>query len=80
MKMSKSDKSKKACINIIDDPEMIRIKISKAKTDAIGRVRSNYIILLQIKYDESRPELLNLLSIYAAIEGIDVKKVDQLFD
>ena len=26
-KMSKSDKSKKACINIIDDPEMIRLKI-----------------------------------------------------
>jgi len=26
-KMSKSDPSKKACINLIDDPEMIRIKI-----------------------------------------------------
>lgn len=26
-KMSKSDPSKKACINMIDDPEMIRIKI-----------------------------------------------------
>jgi len=35
-KMSKSDKSKKACINLIDDPEMIRIKIQKAKTDSLG--------------------------------------------
>jgi tryptophanyl-tRNA synthetase len=26
-KMSKSDKQKKACINLIDDPEMIRLKI-----------------------------------------------------
>jgi len=25
--MSKSDPSKKSCINLIDDPEMIRIKI-----------------------------------------------------
>ena len=37
-KMSKSDKSKKSCINLIDDPEMIRIKIQKAKTDSLGKV------------------------------------------
>lgn len=37
-KMSKSDPSKKACINLIDDPEMIRIKIQKAKTDSLGQV------------------------------------------
>jgi tryptophanyl-tRNA synthetase len=42
--MSKSDKSKKACINLIDDPEMIRIKISKAKTDSLGRVSTINII------------------------------------
>lgn len=35
-KMSKSDKSRKACINIIDDPEMIRLKVRKAKTDSLG--------------------------------------------
>ena len=37
-KMSKSDKSLKSCINIIDDPEVIRLKIRKAKTDAIGNI------------------------------------------
>ena len=37
-KMSKSDKSKLACINLIDDPEMIRVKIRKAKTDSLGQI------------------------------------------
>jgi len=68
-KMSKSDPSKKSCINLIDDPEMIRLKIQKAKTDALGK----------IKYDSQRPELQNLLHIYAALEGMPITKVDQLF-
>ncbi|MFN9903725.1 MAG: hypothetical protein ACK55Z_34100 [bacterium] len=34
--MSKSDASALACINLIDDPEMIRTKIRKAKTDSLG--------------------------------------------
>ena len=33
----------------------------------------------KIKYDSMRPELQNLLHIYAAMEGKDVKKIDQLF-
>ena len=40
--MSKSDPSKKACINLIDDPEMIRLKIMRAKTDSQGKV--NFVI------------------------------------
>ena len=35
-KMSKSDKSIKSVISLIDDPEMIRLKIRKAKTDSLG--------------------------------------------
>ncbi|CDW71471.1 tryptophanyl-trna synthetase [Stylonychia lemnae] len=69
-KMSKSDPQKRSCINLIDDPEIIRIKISRAKTDSLGR----------IKYDPARPELFNLLHIYAAIEGKDVKQIDKLFE
>lgn len=66
-KMSKSDVSKLACINLIDDPEMIRMKVRKAKTDSLGA----------IGYDaENRPEVSNLLRIYAALEGVDPKKVD----
>ncbi len=63
-KMSKSDASRLACINLIDDPEMIRTKIKKAKTDSEGA----------ITYTSKRPELANLLRIYAAIEGIDVNR------
>lgn len=37
-------------------------------------------ILIQIKYDVKRPELLNLLSIYAALEGVDVKSLDKKFE
>ena len=70
-KMSKSDKSQKACINLIDDPEVIRLKIMKAKTDSRGT----------ITYEpKDRPELANLLRIYSALEGIDVVKSPQLFE
>ena len=70
-KMSKSDKSLKSCIHLIDDAEMIRLKIRKAKTDSLG----------VITYDpNNRPELANLLRIYAAIEGIPVKKAHQVFE
>ena len=41
--MSKSDESVKSCINLIDDPEIIRLKIQKAKTDSLGKVLSNFI-------------------------------------
>jgi len=59
--MSKSDTSKLACINLIDDAEMVRTKIRKAKTDSQG----------SITYDpQDRPELANLLRIYSAIENI----------
>ena len=69
--MSKSDKSALSCINLIDDSEMIRAKIRKAKTDALGK----------ITYDpEVRPEVANLLRIYAALSGIEVHKVAQLFE
>lgn len=37
-KMSKSDASKLSCINLIDDAEMIRTKIRKAKTDSLGKI------------------------------------------
>ena len=70
-KMSKSDASKLSCINLIDDPEMIRAKIRKAKTDSVGG----------ITYDpKERPEVANLLRIYSALEGINPRKAPQLFE
>ena len=70
-KMSKSDKSAKSIINLIDDPEIIRLKIRKATTDSLGT----------ISYDSvGRPELANLLRIYGALAGIPVNKVHQVFE
>jgi len=70
-KMSKSDTSKLSCINLIDDSEIIRMKVRKAKTDSLGN----------ITYDqENRPELANLLRIYSALADIDVHKSPQLFE
>ena len=65
--MSKSDKNLKSCINLIDDPEVIILKIRKSKTDSLGKIKYN---------PKERPELANLLRIYSAIEGISVQKVD----
>ena len=50
---------------------MIRLKIRKAKTDSLGT----------ITYEpEERPELANLLRIFAALEGIPVKKAPMMFE
>lgn len=68
-KMSKSDKSQKACISLLDDPETIRDKIKKAKTDSLGA----------ITFDENRPELANLLKIYAAINGFPTYALTSIF-
>lgn len=56
-KMSKSDISEISRINLGDSPDEIIKKIKKAKTDTNPT----------ISYDESRPEIYNLLNIFAAI-------------
>ncbi len=57
-KMSKSDESDYARINLTDDAEAIDLKFRKAKSDMIEG----------ISYDEeNRPEASNLISIYAAL-------------
>jgi len=70
-KMSKSDASMKSCIYLVDDPDVIRLKVRKATTDSLG----------SISYDPlNRPELANLLRIYAAMEGIPLTKVETVFE
>ena len=58
-KMSKSDESDLSRINLGDSPELIMKKVKKAKTDSEAL----------ITYDETRPEIYNLLNIFAAISG-----------
>jgi tryptophanyl-tRNA synthetase len=60
-KMSKSDESDYSRINLIDDADAIANKIKKAKSDMIEG---------DIRFDETRPEANNLLTIYAAIKNI----------
>jgi len=67
-KMSKSDPSDNARINLTDTPDTIAKKFRKARTDA-GMVPDNVDEL------EERPEVKNLVGIYAALSGMPVQHV-----
>ena len=62
-KMSKSDPAETSRINLIDEPEVIAKKIKKAKTDTLGDMPESVDDL------EARPEVANLIGIYAALSG-----------
>src|SRR3546814_1602863 len=64
-KMSKSDESDYSRINLSDDADTIALKFRKARTDP-EPLPSEAAGL------EGRPEARNLVSIYAALAGIDV--------
>ncbi len=60
-KMSKSDESDYSRINLTDDADTIALKFRKAKSDMVEG----------ISWDpENRPEVANLLTMYAAFRGI----------
>ena len=61
-KMSKSDPSDLSRINLVDDADTISKKIKKATTDA-------GVIPGTVKELEGRPEVENLVGIYAALSG-----------
>ncbi|MCI0431187.1 MAG: tryptophan--tRNA ligase [Rhodospirillales bacterium] len=64
-KMSKSDESDYSRVNLTDDPDVIRLKIRKAKTDPHPLPGPE--ILKDPEAQERRPEAMNLLGIYAAL-------------
>ena len=65
-KMSKSDGSDYARINLTDEADTLALKIKRAKTDSEPG----------LSFDpERRPEAANLLSIYAALAGEPVERV-----
>ncbi len=68
-KMSKSDPSDLSRINLIDDADTIAKKIKKSKTDTLGDMPSEKDGL------EGRPEVENLVGIYAAMSGQTVEDV-----
>ncbi len=61
-KMSKSDPSDMSRINLADDADTMATKIKKAKTDP-------ELLPSEVAGLEGRPEALNLVSIFAALEG-----------
>ena len=67
-KMSKSDPSDNSRINLTDNADTIAKKIRKAKTDA-GEIPGTLEGL------EGRPEVANLVSIYAALSGSSEKAI-----
>jgi tryptophanyl-tRNA synthetase len=69
-KMSKSDPSDFSRLNLVDPPELIKKKISKATTDSIRGVSYNI---------EERPGMSNLVGIYAAMRDIDVDEAVKHF-
>ena len=67
-KMSKSEDSDQSRINLKDDAKIIDQKIKKAKTD-------NDSIPSEINGLKNRPEAINLISIYASINGVETEQV-----
>lgn len=68
-KMSKSDPSDLSRINLIDDADLIVKKFKKAKTDVLGDMPADAAGL------EGRPEVANLVGIYAALAGTDTDTI-----
>ncbi len=69
-KMSKSEESDYSRINLSDDADTIKKKFQKAKSDSFP----------EITYDkEARPDIANLLTIYAALSDISIEAATNNF-
>ncbi|WEK53445.1 MAG: tryptophan--tRNA ligase [Candidatus Cohnella colombiensis] len=70
-KMSKSNPNAGSAISLLDSPDEIRKKISRAKTD-LGR---------EVIFDvQNKPEISNLLSIYAQCSGQTIEQIQATYD
>ncbi|MCR8846062.1 tryptophan--tRNA ligase [Paenibacillus sp. SC116] len=70
-KMSKSNPNAGSYIALLDDPAIVRKKISRAKTDSEALV----------KFDpENKPEVSNLLGIYSHIAGLSVAEIEAKYE
>ena len=68
-KMSKSDQNPNSRINLMDDPKTIKQKIARATTDSERRVA----------FDENRPGIYNLVSIYQLLTGQTPQQIEDEF-
>ena len=68
-KMSKSGTKENHAIGLLDSPEDIRLKIQRATTDSLHEIR----------FDENRLGINNLLTIYALFSGLSHTDVESRF-
>ena len=69
-KMSKSTEQPGHAIALLDGPDEIRAKIARATTDS----------LREIRFDENRPGVTNLLGIYQSFTGMSREDIESRFE
>ena len=69
-KMSKSDAAADNVIFLLDSPDIIRSKVMRATTDS----------LREIRFDESRPGIYNLVTIYELLSGMSRAEIEARFE
>jgi tryptophanyl-tRNA synthetase len=69
-KMSKSESAPNHAINLLDTPDVIRNKIARSTTDS----------LKDIRFDESRPGIYNLLTIYQTLTSEKKQDIEKKFE
>lgn len=69
-KMSKSDPNERSSIFLTDPPELVKSKIKRAVTDSGSDIR----------YDDTRPGICNLMSLYLISTGKNYASIEEEFD
>jgi tryptophanyl-tRNA synthetase len=69
-KMSKSDENLNGSITLVDDADTIRRKFKRAVTDSGTEIR----------FDESRPAITNLLTIYQLLTARSSEEIEAHFE
>ncbi|MGG3504101.1 tryptophan--tRNA ligase [Paenibacillus lautus] len=70
-KMSKSNPNKNSCVHMMDTPEDIRKKFSKAVTDSDGQVRHDW---------EQKPAVSNLIEIYSVFSEEAIPVIEKRYE
>lgn len=68
-KMSKSDDDPNGCVLMLDDPDTVSRKFKRAVTDSGTEIR----------FDDSRPAITNLLTIYQLLTGQPTHEIESHF-
>ena len=69
IKMSKSDQNLNSMITLLDEPKVIRKKINSSVTDSGS----------EIKLDENKPGIKNLLNIYSLLSNESISDIEQKY-